>query len=69
MARLLEKSVIMESCVMIKQWQEDDDSFNQYLIKIGYFDAFLGILWQCVTFICCLENQMAKISFEVQKKR
>lgn len=56
MARLLEKSVIMESCVVIKQWQEDDDSFNEYLIKIGYFYAFLGILWQCVTFICCLAN-------------
>ena len=54
MARLLENFGVLESRVMIERWQDGDDSLNEYLSKLGYFDAFIGILWRYMTFISCL---------------
>lgn len=69
MARLLENFDVLESRVMIERWQDDDDSLNEYLSKLGYFDAFISILWRYMTSISCLVGQMYKISLEEWKKR
>lgn len=49
MVCLLKKFNIMESYVVIERWQEGDDSVNECLSKLGYFDAFIGIHRRCVT--------------------
>lgn len=58
---LFNKFDIMESHMVIDRWKKGDDSINEYLRKLQNFDGFVGILWWCVIFIYCIEDQMANI--------
>lgn len=68
MVCLLETFSIMKSHVVIERWQEGDGSLNEYLGKLVYFDDFISIIWQCVTFNYCLAYQIDYISLEGWKK-
>lgn len=42
---LMDKFDLNESRVVVDRWQEGDDSLDEYLSKLRYFDVFIGILW------------------------